>query len=65
MDPLHTLLRASSTLTLALPKRGLLEDMTKDSAGQVYLGYLSAPNKRFQEMDIPVGQIFAAQTITN
>jgi len=65
MNPSHTLLRASSTLTLALPKRGLLEDMPKDSAGQVYLGDLSPPDKRFQEMGIPVGQVFHAQNITN
>ncbi|UII80315.1 NAD(P)H-hydrate epimerase [Flagellimonas sp. CMM7] len=42
-------IRASATLTLAMPKIGLFAHETKNMIGELYLGDISVPNELYQE----------------
>lgn len=44
--------RATATLTLALPKKGLFEERAKDVVGELYLGDISVPMELYKEMDL-------------
>ena len=50
--------KAAATLTLALPKRGLLTHEAKPFVGDLYLADISVPNHLYKTMGLDVGAIF-------
>ncbi|HAF48754.1 MAG TPA: NAD(P)H-hydrate epimerase [Anaerolineaceae bacterium] len=50
--------KAAATLTLALPKRGLLTEEAKPYVGDLYLTDISVPNHLYKTMGLEVGPIF-------
>ena len=54
---------AKATLTLALPKSGLLTDDGAARAGRIYLGDLGLPAALYHRLGIAVGALFAASRI--
>ena len=55
--------RASATLTLALPKHGLLSPLARAQTGELYLGDISVPPSLYARIGIDVGPIFAESDI--
>jgi NAD(P)H-hydrate epimerase len=55
--------RAAATLTLALPKIGLLTPAAKDFVGDLYLADISVPQKLYERLDIDIGSIFLKSSI--
>ena len=57
---LEPAIRAAATLTLALPKRGLMEPGVEELVGELYLGDISVPPGLYQRssLGIEVGPIF-------
>ena len=55
--------RASATLTLALPKAGLLTDAGRDAAGELYLADIGLPAALYERVGLTVGTPFAAGRI--
>ena len=56
-------IRATETLTLALPKRGLLAPVARPWVGQLYLADISVPEEVFRRIGLTVGPIFARSDI--
>ena len=56
-------IQAMATLTLALPKTGLLIDSAKSSVGELYLADISVPPKLYEKLGLQVGPIFAEREI--
>jgi NAD(P)H-hydrate epimerase len=56
-------IRATETLTLALPKRGLLAPVARSWVGRLYLADISVPAEVYRRLGIPVGPIFAKSDI--
>jgi len=56
-------IRASATMTLALPKTGLLKANTKSNVGELYLAGISIPPRLFEAMGIELPPIFADEEI--
>ena len=56
-------IRAAATLTLALPKTGLLQPQAKSYVGELYLADLSVPPELYARMGISVPPLFAASEI--
>jgi NAD(P)H-hydrate epimerase len=54
---------AATTLTLALPKAGLIRPAARDWAGDLYLADISVPAQVYQRLGIETGAIFAASDI--
>lgn len=54
---------AAATLTLALPKSGLVTDVGRARAGRLYLGDLGLPAALYASLGIEVGTPFAADRI--
>ncbi len=52
-------IRAASTLTLALPKQGLLNPQVKPYVGELYLADISVPRELYERMGISVPLLFA------
>jgi NAD(P)H-hydrate epimerase len=52
-------IRATETLTLALPKRGLLAPAARPWVGQLHLADISVPEKVYRRLGLTVGPIFA------
>ncbi len=55
--------RAAATLTLALPKTGLLSEPGRANTGRLYLGDLGLPARLYADLDIAVGPIFGTGRI--
>lgn len=55
--------RAESTLTLALPKTGLVGPDRAEQVGRLYLADISVPPGLYQRMGLDVGPIFAHSAI--
>ncbi|MBI3750749.1 MAG: NAD(P)H-hydrate epimerase [Chloroflexi bacterium] len=53
-----TAVTASATLTLALPKQGLVRDRGRDRAGRIYLGDIGLPAALFRRIGLDVGAVF-------
>ena len=62
-SPGNPCIRASATLTLALPKAGLLEARAKPYVGQLYLADISVPPGLYRHLGLKVGNLFADDTI--
>jgi NAD(P)H-hydrate epimerase len=56
-------IRATQTLTLALPKRGLLAAAARPWVGQLHLADISVPEKVYERLGLKVGPIFAQSDI--
>jgi NAD(P)H-hydrate epimerase len=56
-------IRATETLTLALPKQGLLAPAARPWVGQLYLADISVPEKVYQRLGLTVGPIFGKSDI--
>lgn len=50
--------RAQRTLTLALPKTGLITPEAKPFVGDLYLADISVPTQLYQSLELKVGKIF-------
>jgi NAD(P)H-hydrate epimerase len=55
--------RAEATLTLALPKTGLLAESAKPYTGKLFLGDISVPAALYQRIGVEVGTIFEKDTV--
>jgi NAD(P)H-hydrate epimerase len=62
--PGNPCIKATATLTLALPKTGLLTSQVKDYVGNLYLADISVPRELYQHMGIEVPNLFAKDSIT-
>ncbi len=62
-QPLEPCIRASATLTLALPKRGLLESVARSWVGELHLADISVPEQVYRRLGLTVGPIFARSDI--
>lgn len=62
-SPGAPVIRASHTLTLALPKSGLSKPEAKPYIGKLYLADISVPPELYQHLGVEVGAIFARGTI--
>lgn len=56
-------IRATATLTLALPKQGLLTPEAKKFVGELYLADISVPPELYARMGIPVPPLFVEREI--
>lgn len=56
--PQHPCTRATATLTLALPKTGLLKQTAQPYVGDLYLADISVPAELYKTMSLDVGPIF-------
>lgn len=54
---------AATTMTLALPKAGLLTSAAQSIVGQLYLADISVPQALYERLGLDVPPIFAADTI--
>jgi len=54
---------ARSTLTLALPKVGLLSTLAKEVVGDLYLADISVPPELYRELELEVDSLFFEDTI--
>lgn len=61
--PSDPTIRATETLTLALPKRGLLVPAARSWVGRLHLADISVPEKVYRRLGLTVGPIFAESDI--
>jgi NAD(P)H-hydrate epimerase len=62
-EPSEPTIRATETLTLALPKRGLLAPAARPWVGRLHLADISVPEKVYRRLGLTVGPIFAESDI--
>jgi len=62
-EPREPCIRASATMTLALPKTGLMTDQARPLVGELYLADLSVPRELYASMDLDVPVIFSGEEI--
>ncbi len=55
--------RAAATLTLALPKTGLLTESGRERSGELYLGDIGLPGALYERLGLTVGTPFAGGRI--
>jgi NAD(P)H-hydrate epimerase len=56
-------IRATVTLTLALPKQGLLQAQAKPFVGELYLADISVPPELYTKMGISIPHLFAESSM--
>ncbi len=61
--PGNPCVRAAATLTLALPKRGLVAPAAKPHVGELYLADISVPPELYARLGIAVPPLFVLDTI--
>jgi NAD(P)H-hydrate epimerase len=61
--PGNPCIKAAATLTLALPKIGLLPREAKDNVGDLYLADISVPPELYQHLGVEVQNLFEKDTI--
>jgi len=57
------IVRADATMTLALPKVGLMGESARRFVGKLYLADISVPPELYRQMGLEVGNIFEQDTI--
>lgn len=62
-EPLFPTIKAQATLTLALPKLGLLTEKAKEYVGELYVADLSVPKTVYEKIDVEVPVIFEKEEI--
>jgi len=55
--------KATATMTLALPKTGLVRPEAREVVGSLYLADIGVPDVLYEEMGIAVGSVFLHDTI--
>ncbi len=55
--------RADATMTLALPKVGLLSEAAREHVGSLYLADIGVPRELYRQMGLEVSNIFEQDTI--
>ena len=55
--------QADATMTLALPKVGIMKQSASQYVGDLYLADISVPSHLYRKMGLEVGEIFAQDTI--
>ena len=63
--PGNPCIRASYTLTLALPKTGLKTKTGKEPVGELFLADIGLPPELYSELGLEVGHIFEKERILN
>jgi len=63
--PSQPCLRASATMTLALPKRGLMQESARPYVGQLFLADIGVPRELYQQIGLDVGLLFAESSIVS
>lgn len=58
-------IQAAATLTLALPKTGLLTARGRAAAGRLYLADIGVPPALYRHLGLTVGPVFAQETIVS
>lgn len=61
--PADPCISADATLTLALPKTGLLKDSAGPLVGDLYLADISVPPELYRELGLEIGPIFAEKPL--
>jgi NAD(P)H-hydrate epimerase len=61
--PGNPCLRASATLTLALPKTGLLSEEAKPFVGKLFLGDIGVPPALYSRIGVSVHSLFTSDAI--
>ncbi len=61
--PASFCIRARATMTLALPKTGLLEPVARECVGDLYLADIGVPPSLYEQMGISVGTLFSEESI--
>jgi len=61
--PGRPMVRADATMTLALPKVGLLNEPARPYVGDLYLADISVPPELYRKIGLEVGSIFDQDTI--
>ncbi len=56
-------IRATATLTLALPKTGLLTPQARPFVGELYLADISVPPELYRRLGFEVGPVFVDDTV--
>lgn len=56
-------IRANATLTLALPKTGLIKSEVKNVVGSLYLADISVPDVLYKELGLEIPLLFAQNSI--
>lgn len=59
----HLAIRADATMTLALPKIGLLTEASRQYVGSLYLADISVPPSLYQTLGLEIGNIFSDSPI--
>lgn len=62
-EPASPCIRAHATLTLALPKTGLLTPAAKPVVGDLYLADISVPPELYESLDIKIESPFLSDAI--
>ena len=62
-QPLEPAIRAAATVTLALPKAGLLNPEARPWVGDLYLADISVPRAVYRAIGLEVGSIFASSDL--
>jgi NAD(P)H-hydrate epimerase len=58
-------IKAAATLTLALPKSGLLTDQAIEYVGELYLADISVPPELYQHIGVDVPNLFESDSIVH
>lgn len=58
-------IRATATMTIALPKTGLVKPETRDVIGTLFLCDIGIPNVLYEEIGIKAGPIFIQDSVIN
>ena len=61
--PGNPCIKAAATLTLALPKSGLLTPQAAGYVGELYLADISVPSEIYRQIDVEVPNMFEVDTI--
>lgn len=62
-EPFEPTIRAQQTLTVALPKTGLLAAQAKPYVGELFLTDISVPAQVYRRIGLAVGPLFAASDL--
>lgn len=62
-EPYAPCVRADATLTLALPKTGLLASRAREQIGELFVADIGVPEAAYRRIGLTVGPIFATEAI--
>ncbi len=62
-QPFNPCIKADSTITFCLPKKGLLEKSARDFVGKIYLADIGIPTEVFEKMGLKIPKIFEKESL--